>query len=1063
MKRLLTVFWLLVLFAGVLRAQTPFVCGEQVVDADGNTYETVRIGHLCWMKSNVQAKTYSDGTTVAKAMIYSSSMNSDTNANLSIYGRLYTWFSAVNVPEGSDVKPAKDADGFVQGVCPEGWHIPTVGEIRFLNSNPTESLRSIELWLEPNNNTNSTGFTSLPAGYYNSVLGRFEGLLGQTYYWSDSSTTPQYAVACDINYFCDVAQDKQRSTGDAVSVRCVLEIDTCAEYEPKTCPGMPTVTDHEGNVYNTVLIGNQCWTKENMRCRTSPSGNLTECTSFPTELLQPQYFDNTSSTIPLPDRGLLYNWAGAMDTVFANQPDMDVSFANRMGICPEGWHVPSKRDWERLVENVASYNCFVCGDNPKAIAKALASKEYWIDYGTSDEACLIGYNLTKNNLTGFSAIPALCLDGHVGGIGSDGNVTHFWSSTSVNSERANDVGLYVMNFDTLYSGIQENLWTKQSLYSVRCLKDDENAVYLPTVTTSMIGCDGETGGEVTSDGGAEVTARGVVWSTSPNPTLEDNVTTDGTGTGIFTSSLGLTKGVRYYVRAYATNSEGTSYGKQMLYVNYDSLPCPATPTVTDHEGNVYNTVQIGDQCWTRENMRCTTSPSGRLMTSKYFYDNYDMWTDCPYVQHQSGSSTALNCASLSPLVQKTDYDNDTVYTIEGRILSLRQVGYEYNWCGAMDTVLSDLTEFHTIDFTNRRGICPEGWHVPSVKDWQILEDYINSYTCYLCDNTVGNNAKAFASKEYWKYPAYDEWSDCLPGKDTAANNKLGFNAIPIFRYHGSDVSDIYKFGSTTFWTSRVEESGYSPAQGIGNYYPWDVGLSSGSYMNYPQFVRCIRDEIGHDNTGLSTAELPTVKTVSVICDGGNAEAECVVMNDGGATVTARGVVWSTHKNPTLSDNYTEDAYGKGTYYSTITGLVQGTTYYVRAYATNSDGTAYGEEIAYTKTNEVVQTCPGIPTVTDHEGNVYNTVLIGTQCWTKENMRCKTSPKGNLTPGGDWSSSSSLIPRWYENNVDTIPTEISGLLYNLPGALDTIFTQRDTNSFVNHRGICPEGWHIPSAD
>jgi hypothetical protein len=96
---------------------------------------------------------------------------------------------------------------------------------------------------------------------------------------------------------------------------------------------------------------------------------------------------------------------------------------------------------------------------------------------------------------------------------------------------------------------------------------------LPTVTTTSIsaitGTGATCGGNVTSDGGASVTARGVCWSTSSNPTTANSITTDGSGTGAFVSTLsGLTIGVNYYVRAYATNSAGTAYGSE---VSFNSL------------------------------------------------------------------------------------------------------------------------------------------------------------------------------------------------------------------------------------------------------------------------------------------------------------------------------------------------------------------------------------------------------------------------------------------------------------------------------------------------------------
>ena len=101
-----------------------------------------------------------------------------------------------------------------------------------------------------------------------------------------------------------------------------------------------------------------------------------------------------------------------------------------------------------------------------------------------------------------------------------------------------------------------------------------NPAVAPTVATTAVSNIDKTtatgGGNVTADGGAEVTARGICWSTSHNPTVSDSHTTDGTGTGSFTSAMtSLTANTTYYVRAYATNSAGTAYGEE---VSFTTLP-----------------------------------------------------------------------------------------------------------------------------------------------------------------------------------------------------------------------------------------------------------------------------------------------------------------------------------------------------------------------------------------------------------------------------------------------------------------------------------------------------------
>ena len=117
----------------------------------------------------------------------------------------------------------------------------------------------------------------------------------------------------------------------------------------------------------------------------------------------------------------------------------------------------------------------------------------------------------------------------------------------------------------------------------------------PTVTTtsasSITHNSTSSGGNVTSDGGASITARGVCWSTSANPTTADSHTTDGTGTGSFSSSItGLSPSTTYHVRAYATNSQGTAYGADLTFTTSATTP---TVTTTAASSITYNSASSG--------------------------------------------------------------------------------------------------------------------------------------------------------------------------------------------------------------------------------------------------------------------------------------------------------------------------------------------------------------------------------------------------------------------------------------------------------------------------------------
>jgi hypothetical protein len=158
--------------------------------------------------------------------------------------------------------------------------------------------------------------------------------------------------------------------------------------------------------------------------------------------------------------------------------------------------------------------------------------------------------------------------------------------------------------------------------------DDDSDVFvtklsvgiLPTVTTTTVSIitaiSASGGGNVTSDGGAEVTARGICWSTSENPTTDDNHTTDGSGTGVFTSSMTeLTPNTVYYVRAYATNQVGTAYGNEETFETLD----PSITVTSPNGGETWVVGTVHTITWTSD------SVEGNVKI-QYSIDNGQNWT-----------------------------------------------------------------------------------------------------------------------------------------------------------------------------------------------------------------------------------------------------------------------------------------------------------------------------------------------------------------------------------------------------------------------------------------------------
>ena len=296
------------------------------------------------------------------------------------------------------------------------------------------------------------------------------------------------------------------------------------------------------------------------------------------------------------------------------------------------------------------------------------------------------------------------------------------------------------------------------------------------------------------DMGTYVTARGVCWSTQPNPTVADNHTTDGIGAGTFTSQLtNLQEVTTYYVRAYATNSDGTAYGDDKSFTTLGGKPCAATPTVTDYDNNVYNTVQIGNQCWMKENLRTTKYADGTPI--------------------DQGNSTSTTVAYW--YYPNNNSSNKATY------------GLLYNWKAVMRNSSSSSANPSGV-----QGICPTGWHVPSYAEWTQLTNYVSSQSQYQCNGTSSDIAKALASTTGWS--TYNV--TCAVGNGQESNNATGFGALPAGSYNGH----YYNFGfCATYWSATENGSDGAYSRGFNYTYAGVYRFLDGK--NHGFSVRCLRD------------------------------------------------------------------------------------------------------------------------------------------------------------------------------------------------------------------------------
>lgn len=201
-------------------------CGDEdlfyVTDVDGNEYHTVRMGWNCWMRENLKTQNYADGTPVAKAMVYVSNEFPNTENTANTFGRLYSWYSCMGIAEGSNTMPTVNEFGHVEGICPEGWFVPAPEQFNTMSEIDMDNLRAPEYWLDGGGN-NSTNFSILPGGAYNSDKDRFENILGNAYFWSTDLTGSAQPRAYMADCNCYMWQILDSSPKHGFSVRCVKE------------------------------------------------------------------------------------------------------------------------------------------------------------------------------------------------------------------------------------------------------------------------------------------------------------------------------------------------------------------------------------------------------------------------------------------------------------------------------------------------------------------------------------------------------------------------------------------------------------------------------------------------------------------------------------------------------------------------------------------------------------------------------------------------------------------------------------------------------------------------
>jgi uncharacterized protein (TIGR02145 family) len=525
-------------------------------------------------------------------------------------------------------------------------------------------------------------------------------------------------------------------------------------YTGDPCPDMPTVTDIDGNVYNTVLIGEQCWMKENLKTT--------------------QYRNSTPIEYPGTDNSAWQNNTTGAYAWFGNDINWKDSYGalynwhavnNTNGLCPAGWHAPTNNEWTVLTDYIGGTGS-PHGNELKSCRQVNSPlggncntsehprwHEHSTHYGTDDY--------------GFSGLPGgnRSFQGFFYFIGNYG---HWWSST----ENSSDFAWYrFLYYD--YGSVNVHYLYKHYGFSIRCLRDNQTA---PISDFSAI-----------PTGGLAPLIVNFTDESLNSPSTWQWDFGDGNSSTQQNPVHTYQNAGSYTVQLTVTNSYGSDTEIKTNYITVTSgggtgVPCPGVPTVT-YEGQVYNTVFIGSQCWLKENLNVGTMVNGS--------------------QNQTNNGT----------IEKYCYNNNTA--------NCDIYGGLYQW--------NEMMGYSTTPGV--QGICPPGWHIPTDDEWKILEGSVDSL--YGVGDPIWNSTgwRGFDAGKNLK--SSTGWISGGNGTDL-----YGFGALPGGNRYTN--GSFYNLGNFGLWWSSSEDSGtYAWYRYL--YYDFDGSIRNYSYMSIGRSVRCLKD------------------------------------------------------------------------------------------------------------------------------------------------------------------------------------------------------------------------------
>gem|GEM_PF-1565146 len=884
-------------------------------DGDNNSYTVVEIGSQVWMAENLMSTKYNDGTAINFPGTDDNFWNSDSSgayswygndeaANKNIYGALYNWHA---VSRGI--------------LCPAGWHVPSDREWMalgdFLGGDDEAGGKIKETgtgsWTGPNaGSTNESGFSALPGGSRSSR--GFSQMKMDGFWWSSSFRKNVLKPSgWNLSYSSGtLTRSNDGPANDGYSLRCLLGTSVVSlpfvltgqvsEISTTSVSAGGMVTSDEGGPVTTAGV---CWnTSENPTVEDDKTSNDLKDGAFDTNItgLKP----GTTYYI----RAYATNSAG---TAYGD----NISFSTDVAL-------------------------------PTVTTSQLS--------GIGPAGASSGGNVTDNG----------------GGIITSRGVC--WSrpaNPTINDPKTAD-GTGTGNFTSTITGLQPGVsyhvraWATNSAgtsYGADLVFTTSTALSAVTTTpiTGITASSASSGGTITNDGGGIITARGVCWSTSASPTVNDAKTTNGSGTGTFSSAIsGLRPGTTYHARAYATNSAGTSYGEDITFTTLVALPELSTMAVS---GIRQTTASAGGN---------VTGNGGGSITERGVCWSLSASPTIAGSRSSDGTGTGSFASSVTGLLPETTYhlrayatnSAGTAYGNELTFTTLSELPVLTTSSVINITTTSASSGGNISDDGGRtitgRGVCWSQSANPTISGNRSSDGTgTGTFTSSITGLQPGTTYHARAYATNGAGTAY--------GADISFTTNTALPEIstsPITAITSSSASSGGNITSTgggnitergVCWSTAASPTVSNPrttdGSGSGSFTSSVSGLQPGTTYHLRSYATNSAGTAYGEDVSFTTLIAPPEVTTSsasgitqtAATAGGN------VTDAGGGTVSARGVCWSTVANPSVTGNRTSDGSGTGSFTSQITGLQAGTTYHIRAYATNSAGTSYGSDLTFATT------------------------------------------------------------------------------------------------------------------